>query len=65
MEDQAPPPATATVLESGYIQTMAEGVGSPYPIVAAWHELTHSGGFRFCPEQPCHAIHYKHGYNIG
>jgi hypothetical protein len=63
MEDQAPPPpGTAVVLESGYIRTMAGGIDSfesAHAIVQAWHELTHSGGFRFCTEQPCHALHYK------
>lgn len=27
-----------------------------YEIVRAWHNDTHTGTFRFCDQQPCHAI---------
>ena len=61
MEDQSPLPNTAVVLESGYIQTMAQPLNGydALAIVRAWHDLTHPGGFMFCTEQPCHALHYK------
>ena len=28
-----------------------------YIIVQSWHDEHHAGAFRFCDEQPCHAIH--------
>lgn len=54
------PVVLAAVLESGYIQTMAQDhLLGAYSIVQAWHDLNHEGVFRFCTQQPCHALHYK------
>jgi hypothetical protein len=40
------------------------GCGGVYPvpdptmIVERWHNETHPNGFRFCDQQPCHAINW-------
>jgi hypothetical protein len=54
-------PGTAVVLESEFIQRLAQPLNGveASSIVKAWHDLNHEGVFRFCPEQPCHALHYK------
>jgi len=59
----------AVVLESDHLQNLAEarlagrgllsGRSTAYATVEAWHDLTHSGTFRFCAEQPCHALNYR------
>jgi len=68
MEQPIPAPA----LESGYLQSSARVSSDTYdqpewdyPIVEAWHSVTHPGGFRFCSEQPCHAIHYHRSRRTG
>ena len=33
------------------------GKAATYSIVEYWHNETHPGVFRFCSQQPCHAIH--------
>jgi hypothetical protein len=36
-------------------------VNDPTAIVERWHNDTHPGGFRFCDQQPCHAINWAVG----
>ena len=31
---------------------------NPSGVVEAWHNQTHPGGFRFCDQQPCHAVNW-------
>lgn len=59
----------AVALESDHLQNLAEarlaglmagsGRTTAYAVVEVWHELTHAGAFRFCAEQPCHALNYR------
>jgi hypothetical protein len=61
--------SAAVALESDHLQNLAEArlvsrLGIPdrttsYTVVEVWHELTHAGAFRFCAEQPCHALNYR------
>lgn len=71
MDELNPTPAThpavlrVAALESNHLQNTAEAamVGSHHSgawhAVEAWHNVTHAGAFRFCTEQPCHALNYR------
>jgi len=67
--DELTTPTPAVVLESDHLQNLAEarlagrmmgsGRSGAYTVVEAWHDVTHAGPFRFCAEQPCHALNYR------
>ena len=50
----------AALEEDDYDAISCDGivVNDPTEIVERWHNDEHSGGFRFCDQQPCHAINW-------
>jgi hypothetical protein len=46
-----------TVLDSQAYVSRPDPDRRPYQVVEQWHNDNHPGAFRFCDQQPCHALH--------